>query len=62
MKKIPQKTIVQQKVHSQKGKWVEKPRRMAILVCSCGNKYVKSRHIQKVCVRCINDLALKSQK
>lgn len=36
------------------GKWVEKPTRMEILVCSCGNKYIKTRKGQTVCVQCIN--------
>lgn len=36
------------------GQWVEKPRRMEILTCSCGNKYIKTRDLQKVCVKCLS--------
>lgn len=40
------------------GKWVEKPLRTEILVCSnCGLKYIKSRDIQTTCVRCIARLS-----
>jgi hypothetical protein len=38
----------------KKGVWVERPRRMEILVCVCGNKYLKTRKDQVVCVKCIN--------
>lgn len=40
------------------GQWVEKPRRMEILTCSCGNKYIKTRDHQKVCVKCLNKVVL----
>ncbi len=58
MKKTPQEVLPKKKV-SQPGKWIERPRRMEILTCSCGNKYVKSRPNQKVCVRCINEMVAK---
>ncbi len=35
------------------GKWVEKRTRTEILLCVCGNKYIKTRKEQTVCVRCI---------
>lgn len=38
----------------KKGVWVERPRRMEILLCVCGNKYLKTRKDQVVCVKCIN--------
>lgn len=38
------------------GVWVEKPRRCEILVCSCGNKYLKTRENQTMCINCINKL------
>lgn len=41
------------KNYFNEGKWVEKPRRSEILVCSCGNKYIKTRPGQKTCVTCI---------
>lgn len=46
---------VQSKRTFQKnGKWVERPFRTEILVCAnCGNKYIKSRDIQLVCVQCM---------
>ena len=41
------------KTFQQAGKWVERPRRSEVLVCVCGNKYIKTRDRQIVCVRCI---------
>jgi len=35
------------------GKWTENPNPTAVLVCSCGNKYIKTREGQGVCVRCL---------
>jgi hypothetical protein len=35
------------------GIWIEKPRQKEILVCECGNKYIKTRDKQTSCVRCI---------
>ena len=37
-------------------KWVEKPLQPLkgeIIVCACGNKYLKTRDQQIVCVRCM---------
>lgn len=34
--------------------FVEKPRRCEIRVCSCGNKYIKTRPRQNVCLKCMN--------
>ena len=44
------------KIFQKKGPgiWVEKPRRCEILTCSCGNKYLKTRDSQTVCIKCIN--------
>jgi len=39
----------------QEGKWIEKPRNTKIEVCECGNKYIKTRPRQKVCLRCISE-------
>jgi hypothetical protein len=41
------------KTFQKDGKWVEKPRRTEILVCECGNKYIKTRPQQIKCVRCL---------
>lgn len=35
------------------GQWVVKKTRTEILLCICGNKYIKTRKNQEVCVRCI---------
>lgn len=35
---------------------MEKPRRCEILACVCGNKYLKTREGQTVCIKCINKL------
>ena len=34
------------------GKWTEKTRGPNIKLCDCGNKYIKTRPAQKVCLRC----------
>ncbi len=49
MKHIPPKNNSFSKI----GKWVEKKTIAEILLCSCGNKYIKTRPDQKVCIRCI---------
>lgn len=38
---------------STKGKWVEKVTKSAVLVCVCGNKYLKTRPNQTTCVPCL---------
>jgi len=38
----------------QAGKWVERPRKSEVLLCVCGNKYLKTREKQIVCVRCLS--------
>ena len=40
---------------SARKRWVEKPPHAPIPVCSCGNKYIKTRVDQKHCLRCIYD-------
>lgn len=37
----------------QNGKWVDGPGKPAVLTCVCGNKYIKTREAQTVCVRCL---------
>ncbi len=42
------------KTFQRDGKWVHKPTRSEILVCSaCANKYIKTRPEQKICVKCM---------
>ncbi|MEK7142135.1 MAG: hypothetical protein AAB818_00955 [Patescibacteria group bacterium] len=47
---------------NQPGKWVYKPTRSTVLVCSCGNKYIATRENQIVCVSCIKILAQNNSK
>jgi len=48
---MPQKIS---KTFQEGGRWVEKPAKTEILLCLCGNKYIKTRDSQVLCVRCIN--------
>lgn len=42
------------KNYMKNGKWIERPGKLAIHVCGkCGNKYVKTRRNQKMCLPCI---------
>lgn len=43
----------QKPVHNSWGNWVERPRQSEIHMCSCGNKYLKTRKGQSTCIRCI---------
>ncbi len=36
-----------------KGKWVEKVTKSTVLLCVCGNKYLKTRPQQTTCVPCL---------
>ena len=54
-----QNAIKINKKPSQPGKWVYKPTRSTVLVCSCGNKYIATREGQTVCVSCIRALSQK---
>ena len=46
-----------QEIFQKRGVWVEKPRKSAILICACGNKYIKTRKEQSICIQCINRAA-----
>jgi len=35
------------------GKWIDAPRAVAVVVCTCGNKYIKTREGQVVCLSCL---------
>ncbi len=41
------------KTFNKNGKWIEKPLKSTALVCACGNKYIKTRRLQKECITCI---------
>jgi hypothetical protein len=38
------------------GRWIEKTAAPKVLVCTCGNKYIKTRLRQKLCLQCIGEL------
>lgn len=40
------------KTFQQNGHWIEKTSVTPILLCSCGNRYLKTRHGQSKCLRC----------
>lgn len=42
------------KTFHKDGHWIENPRKNIILVCACGNKYLKTRHGQNKCLRCVS--------
>ncbi|MDO8564379.1 MAG: hypothetical protein Q7R88_00080 [bacterium] len=41
------------KTFQHNGKWTEKATPTVVLLCACGNKYIKTRLEQTVCIRCI---------
>ena len=50
------------KTFNQNGKWIDRPGKIDVVVCKCGNKYLKTRRNQKTCITCINtakELAVK---
>lgn len=42
------------KTFQQDGHWIEKPNKTQILICVCGNRYLKTRPKQEKCLRCIS--------
>src|SRR3954462_8587241 len=42
------------KTFQQDGHWIEKTDKTPILVCECGNRYLKTRPGQKLCLRCLS--------
>lgn len=40
------------KTYQKDGHWVDKPNKTIILLCGCGNKYIKTRPGQGACLRC----------
>jgi hypothetical protein len=69
-KKAPQKVVIEDakpvvrtanaqlqgphKTFQQDGHWIEKPNKTAILICVCGNRYLKTRAKQEKCLRCVS--------
>ena len=42
------------KTFNKNGKWIDRPGKLVIYECGkCGNKYVKTRRNQKMCIPCI---------
>ena len=42
------------------GKWIDNPNTVKVLICSsCGDKYIKTRNRQKVCIRCLVAIPVK---
>lgn len=35
------------------GRWIDNPNKPAVVVCACGNKYIKTRRGQTECIACI---------
>lgn len=42
------------KTFHKDGHWIENPHKTAIVACACGNRYIKTRHGQTKCLRCIS--------
>ena len=42
------------KTFQQDGHWIEKTEKTPIVICECGNRYLKTRPGQKVCLRCLS--------
>lgn len=42
------------KTFQQDGHWIEKTDKTPIVICECGNRYLKTRPGQKVCLRCLS--------
>lgn len=63
--KTPQKNTQLQKAHrpaprgpgktfQKDGHWIENPNKPVVLLCACGNRYLKTRNGQVKCLRCIS--------
>jgi hypothetical protein len=40
------------KTFQKDGHWIEKTHKTPILLCTCGTRYLKTRHGQNKCLRC----------
>jgi hypothetical protein len=47
-------TTVVSKTFQKDGKWIERPTHSNILICDCGNKYLKTRKNQTECLVCMS--------
>jgi hypothetical protein len=36
------------------GKWIDNPKAPSVVLCPCGNKYIKTREGQRACLRCMS--------
>lgn len=36
------------------GKWIDNPDAPKVVMCDCGNKYIKTRARQHACLRCMS--------
>jgi len=41
------------KTFMQDGKWIDNPKEVVVLACSCGNKYIQTRPKQMACIPCL---------
>lgn len=41
------------------GKWIDNPNQIVVVLCQCGNKYIKTRKEQIVCLRCVSAVTKK---
>ena len=41
------------KNYMKDGKWIDRPGKLTIYACKCGNKFVKTRRNQKQCIPCL---------
>ena len=42
------------KTFQKDGHWIEKPNKTAVLLCICGNRYLKTRPHQDSCLMCMS--------
>lgn len=48
----PEKGV--RKTFQQDGRWIIRSRVSPIVICACGNRYIKTRPYQRVCLWCIS--------
>src|SRR3989338_3229242 len=41
------------KTFFQDGKWIDNPNAVVVVVCECGNRYIKTRDEQETCLTCL---------
>lgn len=40
------------KTFHKDGKWIDNPNAVRVVLCTCGNKYIKTRENQNACLSC----------